>query len=86
VYLRVEDTGLGIPEEQLATIFEPFVQVDRRSTPAVGGTGLGLTISRRLARRMAGEISVESTVGVGSAFVVWLPVAPLESLRTGGGA
>jgi signal transduction histidine kinase len=47
---------------------------------------LGLTISRRLARHMGGELSVESTVGVGSAFVLWLPVAPLESLRTGGGA
>jgi PAS domain S-box-containing protein len=83
VYVRVEDTGPGIREEQLAAIFEPFVQVGR---PGDRGAGLGLTISRRLARGMGGDISVESTVGVGSAFVVWLPEAPLESLRTGGGA
>jgi PAS domain S-box-containing protein len=86
VYVRVEDTGPGIPEEQLGTIFEPFVQVGRRGNDPVGGAGLGLTISRRLARLMGGEISVESAVGVGSAFVLWLPVAPIESLRTGGGA
>jgi signal transduction histidine kinase len=84
VYVRVEDTGPGIAQEQLDAIFDPFVQVGRRSNNPVGGAGLGLTISRRLARRMGGEISVESTVGVGSAFVVWLPEAPLESLRTGG--
>ena len=84
VYLRVEDTGPGIAEDQIESIFEPFVQVGRRSNNPVGGAGLGLTISRRLARRMGGELSVESTVGVGSAFVLWLPVAPLESLRTGG--
>jgi PAS domain S-box-containing protein len=86
IYVRVEDNGPGIPAEQLAAIFDPFVQVGQRGDDAVGGTGLGLTISRRLARQMGGEISVESTVGVGSAFVVWLPVAPLESLRTGGAA
>jgi signal transduction histidine kinase len=84
--VRVEDTGPGIPAERLSAIFEPFVQVDRRGNGRGGGTGLGLTISRRLARQMGGEVSVESAVGVGSAFVVWLPVAPLESLRTGGGA
>ena len=86
VYVRVEDTGPGIPAERLGAIFEPFVQVGRRGHDHGGGTGLGLTISRRLARQMGGEISVESTLGTGSAFVVWLPVAPLESLRTGGGA
>jgi signal transduction histidine kinase len=86
VYIRVEDTGPGIPEEQRDTIFEPFVQVGQGLNKSRGGAGLGLTISRRLARRMGGEISVESTPGVGSAFVVWLPVAPIESLRTGGAA
>jgi PAS domain S-box-containing protein len=83
VYVRVEDTGPGIHDEQLAAIFDPFMQVGRSGER---GAGLGLTISRRLAQRMGGDISVESTIGVGSAFVVWLPEAPLESLRTGGGA
>jgi PAS domain S-box-containing protein len=83
VYVRVEDTGPGIRAEQLSAIFDPFMQVGR---PGDRGAGLGLTISRRLARGMGGEISVESVVGVGSAFVVWLPEAPLASLRTGGGA
>jgi signal transduction histidine kinase len=86
VYVRVEDTGPGIPAERLDAIFEPFVQVGRRGNARGGGTGLGLTISRRLARQMNGEISVESAIGTGSAFVLWLPVAPLASLRTGGGA
>ena len=86
VYVRVEDTGPGIAPDQLGHIFEPFVQAGQQHNRPVSGAGLGLTISRRLARRMGGEISVESAVGVGSAFVLSLPVAPLESLRTGGGA
>ena len=86
IWIRVEDTGPGIPKEQLAAIFEPFVQVGQRLDKAAGGAGLGLTISRRLAKRMGGDISVESTPGVGSAFVVWLLIAPIESLRTGGAA
>ena len=68
-----------------AAIFEPFVQVGPRHNRPAGGAGVGLTISRRLARHMGGELSVESTLGVGSAFVLWLPEAPLASL-TGGGA
>jgi signal transduction histidine kinase len=84
VYVRVEDTGPGIPAERLGAIFEPFVQVGRRGHERGGGTGLGLTISRRLARQMGGEISVESTAGVGSAFVVWLPVAPARVAADGG--
>ena len=85
-YVCVEDTGPGIPEDQLGAIFEPFVQVGRSSSNPVDGAGLGLTISRRLARGMGGQISVESTLGAGSAFVLWLPVARLEAPRTGAGA
>ncbi len=84
VFVRVEDTGPGIPADQLESIFEPFVQVGRRHSRPVQGAGLGLTISRELARRMGGEISVESQVGVGSAFMLWLPVAPVASLASGG--
>ena len=73
VYLRVEDTGSGIPKEQLVRIFDPFVQVDAGHTRTAEGSGLGLTISRRLARLMKGDIAVESEVGQGSAFTLWLP-------------
>ncbi len=91
-YVRVEDTGPGIPEDQREIVFEPFVQVGGRhhtagsaaGSAASGGAGLGLAISRRLARRMRGEVSVESVVGAGATFVLWLPVAPLATLRTGG--
>jgi len=64
----VEDTGCGIPPVALERIFEPFEQVDTSTTRQFGGTGLGLSISRRLIRLMGGEISVESTPGVGSIF------------------
>jgi signal transduction histidine kinase len=82
--VRIQDTGPGIPAAKLDSIFEPFVQVDRNGTERETGTGLGLAISRQLARRMCGDISVDSTEGVGSTFVIWLPVAAVESVTTGG--
>jgi PAS domain S-box-containing protein len=81
VYLRVEDTGSGIPAERLEAIFEPFVQADMTLTRQHGGSGLGLAISRRLARLMGGDLSVRSTEGVGSSFFFWLPAAPAEMVR-----
>ena len=84
VYVRVEDTGMGIAPDQLEPIFEPFVQADMRLTRAHGGTGLGLAISRRLARLMGGDITVRSEQEVGSTFFLWLPAAPVASLQTGG--
>ena len=84
VYVRVEDTGVGIAAGQLQPIFEPFVQGDMTLTRAHGGTGLGLAISRRLARLMGGDITVRSEEGVGSTFFLWLPAAPVASLQTGG--
>jgi hypothetical protein len=75
VYLRVQDTGIGIPRDQLATIFDPFVQVEGGHTRSNDGSGLGLTISRRLARLMKGDLTVRSVVGKGSVFTVWLPEA-----------
>jgi PAS domain S-box-containing protein len=73
---RVSDTGRGIPADQLERIFEPFVQVDRHRTPeSQQGVGLGLAISRELARGMGGDLTVESTPGVGSTFTLTLPRA-----------
>ena len=82
VYIRVEDTGSGIPADRIEAIFEPFVQADMSLTRAQGGTGLGLAISRRLARLMGGDITARSEVGVGSTFFLWLTAAPAESHAT----
>jgi signal transduction histidine kinase len=71
--ISVKDTGIGIEPGKLEAIFEPFVQVNYQHTRANQGVGLGLAISRELARRMGGELSAASVVGVGSVFTVRLP-------------
>ena len=75
VSVLVTDTGVGIPADKLAAIFEPFVQIDSRLTRAQDGVGLGLAISRDLARGMGGELTAKSTEGVGSTFTLTLPRA-----------
>jgi len=75
VSLHVTDTGIGIPAERLESVFEPFVQVHRTLKDPTGGVGLGLAISRDLARGMGGELSVQSTVADGSTFTLTLPRA-----------
>jgi signal transduction histidine kinase len=73
VHVEVQDNGVGIAAEQLEAIFDPFVRLDTRPTSA--GLGLGLAISRTIARQMQGDLTVRSTPGKGSVFVITLPRA-----------
>jgi signal transduction histidine kinase/ActR/RegA family two-component response regulator len=85
----VADTGIGIGEQQLQRLFAAFEQADTSTTRRFGGTGLGLQISRRLARLMGGDITVASAAGAGSTFTLSVPTGPcggVPSLRLGADA
>ncbi|MCS7062011.1 MAG: ATP-binding protein, partial [Anaerolineae bacterium] len=73
VLLSVSDTGVGIPSEDLPHVFERFYRVDKSRSRAYGGAGLGLAIAKSIVEAHGGDIEVQSVVGVGTTFNVWLP-------------
>ena len=80
--LRVSDTGMGIPEEAIAHIFERFYRVDKARSRATGGSGLGLSIVRTIVQRNRGEIQVTSVLGKGTTFTVTFPAFDTEVDKT----
>ncbi len=74
LYFSVKDTGVGIPEDQLSLIFEPFTQIDGSQTRKFEGTGLGMAITKNFCELMDGEMSINSTIGKGTTFSVKLPL------------
>lgn len=74
ITIQVIDTGIGIAEDEIDILFQPFQQSSTGSEIKYGGTGLGLAISRRICRLMGGDISIQSTEGKGSTFTIWLPI------------
>ncbi len=81
---QVEDTGIGIPQAQLPLLFEKFHQLDTPYRRRYEGTGLGLALTKQLVELHRGRIEVESTVGVGSIFTVWIPVQPEPIIKDEG--
>ena len=73
IYFTIGDSGIGIDSEKIPLLFEEFAQADSSTTRKYGGTGFGLTISRRLAQLLDGDIQATSELGKGSSFTVFLP-------------
>ncbi len=82
IQVDIKDTGLGIPKEEIAQIFDKYRQTTTKATAGEKGTGLGLAIVRELVLLLAGQISVASEVNCGSVFTVLLPVNPERRDRT----
>ncbi|HTQ53703.1 MAG TPA: ATP-binding protein [Bryobacteraceae bacterium] len=81
--LQVQDTGIGMSQDQLERLFQPFVQADASTTRKYGGTGLGLTISHEYCQMMGGSLTAKSELGAGSIFTVRLPAAQIDDLAAG---
>ena len=73
IYFQVSDTGVGMTKEQLGRLFQAFSQADATTTKRFGGTGLGLAITKHFCTMLGGDVTVESTPGLGSTFTIWLP-------------
>lgn len=86
IIVTVRDTGIGMTGEHLSRLFQPFVQADPTITQQYGGTGLGLTITRKFAQLLGGDVSVESVHGEGSAFILHIPVNFADAARAIGAA
>jgi len=74
--IEISDTGIGMTEQQLQRIFQPFVQAEPTIAQTYGGTGLGLALCRRLCQAIGGTITASSIFGVGSTFTIRLPAIP----------
>ncbi len=81
VLVEVEDTGIGMTEDQIQKIFDEFTQADSSTTRRFGGTGLGLTLTRKFCQMMGGSISVNSQLGVGTNFLMRVPSVPAANLE-----
>lgn len=79
IEFAVADSGIGMTEEELSRVFQPFVQAHRHISSRYGGTGLGLTISRQIAEMLGGTLTAESQIGVGSTFTLRLPIGDVAS-------
>ncbi|MFT3729392.1 MAG: ATP-binding protein [Terricaulis sp.] len=86
IFITVRDTGIGMSREHLSRLFQPFVQADPSITQRYGGTGLGLTITRRLAQLLGGDVAVESVLGEGAAFTLHIPVDFADAAKALGAA
>ena len=80
IQVDVHDTGIGISAEAIKSLFRPFTQADSSTTRKFGGTGLGLTITKRIIEKMGGQVLVQSTPGQGSTFTLVVPTGPLEGI------
>ncbi len=81
ILIEIQDSGIGIRQDRLESLFKPFTQADSSTTRKYGGTGLGLTICKYLAEAMGGDITAQSQIGIGSTFRVTLKAAPYTSAK-----